>query len=118
MNMDTAACFTSAGLSLRKVQQDFIEAAGLGLNVQNKLALLSAETGVGKTLGYLVPAMQILVKNPGAKFVIATNSHALMHQIFRSDRLSLERMAEEAGIKVTFSRLMGKASYISPDKVR
>jgi hypothetical protein len=34
MNMDTAACFTSAGLSLRKVQQDFIEAAGLGLNVK------------------------------------------------------------------------------------
>lgn len=118
MNMDTAACFTSAGLSLRKVQQDFIEAAGLGLNVQNKLALLSAETGVGKTLGYLVPAMEILVKNPGAKFVIATSSHALMHQIFRSDRQRLELMAEEAGIKVTFSRLMGKASYISPDKVR
>jgi hypothetical protein len=24
MNMDTAACFTSAGLSLRKVQQDLL----------------------------------------------------------------------------------------------
>ncbi|HHR7146933.1 TPA: DEAD/DEAH box helicase family protein [Klebsiella pneumoniae] len=79
--MNTSAVFESAGLSLRKVQQDYIEAAAGALTQDHKVALISAETGVGKTLGYLVPALLILLKNPEAKFVIATNSHALMHQI-------------------------------------
>ena len=102
--MNTSAVFESAGLSLRKVQQDYIEAAAGALTQDHKVALISAETGVGKTLGYLVPALLILLKNPEAKFVIATNSHALMHQIFRSDRPLLEQIAEQCGIKVTFSR--------------
>lgn len=116
--MNTSAVFESAGLSLRKVQQDYIEAATGALTQDHKVALISAETGVGKTLGYLVPALLILLKNPEAKFVIATNSHALMHQIFRSDRPLLEQIAEQCGIKVTFSRLMGKANYVSLEKVR
>ncbi|WP_339355260.1 MULTISPECIES: DEAD/DEAH box helicase, partial [Klebsiella] len=116
--MNTSAVFESAGLSLRKVQQDYIEAAAGALTQDHKVALISAETGVGKTLGYLVPALLILLKNPEAKFVIATNSHALMHQIFRSDRPLLEQIAEQCGIKVTFSRLMGKANYVSLEKVR
>lgn len=116
--MSTDALFGRAGLTLRKVQQDFIEAATEALNVDNKIGLLSAETGVGKTLGYLVPALKILAQNPAAKFVIATNSHALMNQIFNSDRPNLEKMADDAGMKVTFSRLMGKTNYISQDKVR
>nr|URH11016.1 DinG family ATP-dependent helicase YoaA [Klebsiella pneumoniae] len=85
----------------------YIEAAAGALTQDHKVALISAETGVGKTLGYLVPALLILLKNPEAKFVIATNSHALMHQIFRSDRL-LEQIAEQCGIKVTFPGLWGK----------
>ncbi|MFS7467053.1 DEAD/DEAH box helicase [Klebsiella pneumoniae] len=116
--MNISAVFESAGLSLRKVQQDYIEAAAGALTQDHKVALISAETGVGKTLGYLVPALLILLKNPEAKFVIATNSHALMHQIFRSDRPLLEQIAEQCGIKVTFSRLMGKANYVSLEKVR
>ncbi|HBW1714890.1 TPA: DEAD/DEAH box helicase [Klebsiella pneumoniae] len=116
--MNTSAVFESAGLSLRKVQQDYIEAAAGALTQDHKVALISAETGVGKTLGYLVPALLILMKNPEAKFVIATNSHALMHKIFRSDRPLLEQIAEQCGIKVTFSRLMGKANYVSLEKVR
>ena len=112
--MNTSAVFESAGLSLRKVQQDYIEAAAGALTQDHKVALISAETGVGKTLGYLVPALLILLKNPEAKFVIATNSHALMHQIFRSDRPLLEQIAEQCGIKVTFSRLMGESKLRIP----
>ncbi|WP_238405411.1 DEAD/DEAH box helicase family protein [Citrobacter youngae] len=58
--MNTSAVFESAGLSLRKVQQDYIEAAAGALTQDHKVALISAETGVGKTLGYLVPALLIL----------------------------------------------------------
>ncbi|EMO5402599.1 TPA: DNA polymerase III subunit epsilon, partial [Klebsiella pneumoniae] len=57
--MNTSAVFESAGLSLRKVQQDYIEAAAGALTQDHKVALISAETGVGKTLGYLVPALLI-----------------------------------------------------------
>lgn len=116
--MNTSALFAATGLAPRQVQQDFIDAATEALKADNRIALLSAETGVGKTLGYLVPALQILAQNPAAKFVIATNSHALMNQILKSDRPRIEQMADAAGMTVTFSRLMGKTNYISPDKVR
>nr|QTX13741.1 DinG family ATP-dependent helicase YoaA [Klebsiella pneumoniae] len=47
--------------------------------------------------------------------MIATNSHALMHQIFRSDRPLLEQIAEQCGIKsYFFSRLMGESKLRIP----
>ncbi len=49
--MNTSAVFESAGLSLRKVQQDYIEAAAGALTQDHKVALISAETGVGKNAG-------------------------------------------------------------------
>ncbi len=49
--------------------------------------------------------------------MIATNSHALMHQIFRSDRPLLEQIAEQCGIKVTFPGLWESKLRIT-EKVR
>ncbi|WP_042857925.1 helicase C-terminal domain-containing protein [Dickeya sp. NCPPB 3274] len=111
--------FKSLNLTIRPVQQDYISAVYIGLGVKNKIALLGADTGVGKTVGYLLSALRIVEKNPNAKFVVATSTHALMNQIMSSDRAIIERLGELMGLNnVTFSRLMGKTNYIDPSKVR
>ncbi|EDT2962810.1 helicase [Salmonella enterica subsp. enterica] len=111
--------FTRAGLNIRDIQQEYALAAYAGLSVKGRVALLSADTGVGKTLGYLTAALRIIELNPKAQFVIATSTHALMTQIMGQDRQIISRIAGLAGIPgITFSRLLGKANYVSPEKVR
>ncbi len=116
--MNISALFASAGLISREIQNDYISAVTAGMTSNNRVALLSAETGVGKTLGYLVSALRIIEKRPDAQFIIATSSHALMNQIMGSDRLALEKMASEAGLSVSFARLLGKSNYVCPAKAK
>ncbi|EAB8210443.1 DEAD/DEAH box helicase [Salmonella enterica] len=117
--MNLSDLFARAGLKMRDIQQEYASAVYAGLGATGRVALLSADTGVGKTLGYLAAALCIIKHNPEARFVIATSTHALMNQIMNHDRLVVSRMADIAGIPgVTFSRLLGKANYVSPEKVR
>ncbi|HAV1239923.1 TPA: DEAD/DEAH box helicase, partial [Salmonella enterica] len=60
--------------------QDYSGAVYTGLSAKGRAALLSADTGVGKTLGYLIAALRIIENNPKAQFIIATSTHALMTQ--------------------------------------
>lgn len=115
--MNMPDLFTAAGLTSREIQQEYISAVTAGMSCKNRVALLSADTGVGKTLGYFAAALCIIKRNPNAKFIIATSSHALMNQIMGVDRQAIERIATKADLSVSFARLMGKANYISPTKV-
>ncbi|EEE6744172.1 DEAD/DEAH box helicase [Salmonella enterica subsp. enterica] len=115
--MNFSDLFIRAGLNIRDIQQEYTLAAYAGLSVKGRVALLSADTGVGKTLGYLTAALRIIEHNPKAQFVIATSSHALMTQIMGQDRQIISRIAGLAGIPgITFSRLLGKANYFCPEK--
>ncbi|ELX7028128.1 DEAD/DEAH box helicase [Salmonella enterica] len=117
--MNFTEFFRKADLEIRDIQQEYAHAVSAGLSVSGRVALLSADTGVGKTLGYLIAALRIIRNNPDAQFVIATSTHALMNQIIRHDQHAILRLAEIAGIPgITFSRLMGKTSYVSQRKVR
>ncbi|GHD97868.1 DEAD/DEAH box helicase [Pseudocitrobacter faecalis] len=117
--MHLTELFSEAGLKIRDIQQEYAHAAYAGFSTRGRVALLSADTGVGKTLGYLGAALRVIKNNPRAQFVIATSTHALMNQIMNHDRLTVSRLAEMAGISgVTFARLLGKANYVSPEKVR
>ncbi|HAV1239716.1 TPA: DEAD/DEAH box helicase, partial [Salmonella enterica] len=99
--------------------QDYSGAVYTGLSAKGRAALLSADTGVGKTLGYLIAALRIIENNPKAQFIIATSTHALMTQIINHDGQIISRLADRIGMPdVTFSRLLGKANYVSPEKVR
>ncbi|SYF74520.1 DEAD/DEAH box helicase [Klebsiella pneumoniae] len=116
--MNVPDLFAFAGLTSREIQQEYISSVTAGMSCANRVALLSADTGVGKTLGYLVSALRIIEKDPDAKFIIATSSHALMNQIMGADRQAIECMAAQIGLSVSFSRLMGKSNYVSPAKAR
>ncbi len=92
-------------MSLRKVQQDYIEAAAGALTQDHKVALISAETGVQEN-GYPVPALLILLKNPEAKFVMATIVMPDAPDIQKRCP-SLNDIAEQCGMNA-FSGLWGK----------
>ncbi|MDH8329915.1 hypothetical protein QIG54_29370, partial [Klebsiella pneumoniae] len=66
--MNVPDLFAFAGLTSREIQQEYISSVTAGMSCANRVALLSADTGVGKTLGYLVSALRIIEKDPDAKF--------------------------------------------------
>jgi len=69
--------------------------------------LLEAGTGVGKTLGYLVPVMAALSRG-GSRGVVSTHTRALQAQILDHDLPRLSSLAP--GVKAR--RLMGRANYL------
>src|SRR5439155_1324601 len=82
--------------------------------------LVEAGTGIGKSLGYLVPA--ILWANrpdPGEplppeerRVVISTHTRALQEQLARRDLPFLERALAPAGIAFRHALLMGSENYL------
>lgn len=79
--MNLTELFSEAGLKVRDIQQEYAHAVYAGFSTRGRVALLSADTGVGKTLGYLGAALRVIRNNPKAQFVIATSTHALMNQL-------------------------------------
>ena len=74
---------------------------------QDHALLLEAGTGVGKTLGYLVPMRSVLSAG-GARGVVSTHTRALQSQILDHDLPRLRSLAPELKAR----RLMGRANYL------
>ncbi len=72
--------------------------------------LVEAGTGVGKTLAYLVPAIQ-----SGRKVVVATGTRALMEQVRRQDVPFLQ---EHLPYHFTVAVLKGRANYVCRARMR
>ena len=69
---------------------------GYGGPAGTGIALIEAGTGIGKTLGYLVPGCMHISAH-GGKMMIATQSHALMAQIMGEDQTARRAGNIEAG---------------------
>jgi ATP-dependent DNA helicase DinG len=87
---------------------------GLSAQVNNALRdtrpyLLEAGTGVGKTLGYLIP---LLLNNQ--RGYASTHTKNLQDQAWNKDIPTALRALERAGIQRTVSILKGKTNYFSP----
>ncbi len=74
------------------------------------VALLEAGTGVGKSLGYLLPALRWAALN-GERTVVSTNTINLQEQLVRKDLPFLSR-ALEGEQKVRFALLKGWRNYL------
>ena len=73
------------------------------------VGLLEAGTGVGKSLGYLVPALRWAAKN-GERTVVSTNTINLQEQLVGKDLPFLERALGDQ--KVRFALLKGWRNYL------
>jgi ATP-dependent DNA helicase DinG len=73
------------------------------------VGLLEAGTGVGKSLGYLIPALRWAAAN-GERTVVSTNTINLQEQLVRKDLPFLERALDDQ--KVRFALLKGWRNYL------
>ncbi|MGD9703791.1 MAG: ATP-dependent DNA helicase [Acidimicrobiia bacterium] len=72
--------------------------------------VVEAPTGVGKSLGYLVPAVL-----SGAKVVVTTATKALQDQLAQKD---LPFLAEHIGREMEFAVLKGRSNYLCLQRLR
>jgi ATP-dependent DNA helicase DinG len=73
------------------------------------IGLLEAGTGVGKSLGYLVPALRWAAAN-GDRTIVSTNTINLQEQLVRQDLPFLARALDDQ--KVRFALLKGWRNYL------
>ncbi|HEY2065051.1 MAG TPA: helicase C-terminal domain-containing protein [Gemmatimonadaceae bacterium] len=73
------------------------------------IGLIEAGTGVGKSLGYLVPALRWAAAN-GERTIVSTNTINLQEQLVRKDLPFLEQALDDQ--KVRFALLKGWRNYV------
>ncbi len=100
--MDLDAAFGSLpGLTDRRAQRAMAEAVATSIQHEAPL-LVHAPTGVGKSLGYLVPIVAA-----GRRAIVATATKALQSQLIDRD---LPRLASAFG--TTSALIMGRGNYL------
>src|SRR5919202_2367743 len=100
--MDLDAAFASLpGLTPRTAQRAMADAVRIALDREEPL-LAHAPTGVGKSLGYLVP-----IVTAGRRAIVATATKALQSQLIDRD---LPRIAD--AFETTSALLMGRGNYL------
>ncbi|GIK44931.1 MAG: hypothetical protein BroJett012_08340 [Betaproteobacteria bacterium] len=83
-------------------------------------AMVEAETGVGKTLGYLVPALLHSART-GERAVISTFTLQLQRQIMAPGgdmERAIAMVAEVTGKRLTAALRIGKRNFVDADRVR
>src|SRR6266511_5130337 len=99
--MDLDDAFASLpGLTTREAQRTMASAVATALERRQPL-LVHAPTGVGKSLGYLVP-----IAMAGRRAIVATATKALQSQLVDRD---LPRLAD--AFETTSALMMGRANY-------
>lgn len=92
------------------------------MHEKGKISFLNADTGVGKSLGYALPCLELMneYQKQGVKLriIIATHSHALMNQLVDKDFELVLRVADAHGwVRPSVGKLVGRANYVSVDRI-
>jgi len=91
------------GFSPREEQQHMAEATAEAISAQQTL-IVEAGTGTGKTLAYLLPALQ-----SGKRVIISTGTRHLQDQLYGKD---LPVVREALNIPVKTALLKGRSNYL------
>ncbi|MBS11289.1 MAG: hypothetical protein CME19_06780 [Gemmatimonadetes bacterium] len=91
----------------REQQVEMARAVGDAFN-KGQILAVEAGTGVGKSLGYLAPAILYAAQNQ-ARVVVSTNTKNLQEQLFAKD---LPQMAQTLDETFRFELLKGRGNYI------
>lgn len=79
--------------------------------LEERLALIEAETGVGKSLGYLVPA-SFCALSQSVSVVVATDTHHLQDQLCEKELPRLQKAWASLGVDFRFALLKGRDQYL------
>lgn len=102
-------------------QHQYAKHVALSLVDGDKVSFLEAETGIGKSLGYIIPILllQYLKKKSGAEtkpIAISTFTRQLQKQIFNKDTLFAQKALKEIEIdtsEIHIAYRMGRTSFFS-----
>ncbi len=94
---------TLPGFQPRAAQITFAETVEEAIN-QNQNLIAEAGTGTGKTLAYLVPAL-----NAGKRTIISTGTRTLQDQLFFRD---LPLVRDSLGMDIQIALLKGRSNYL------
>jgi ATP-dependent DNA helicase DinG len=97
----------SKNFQFRPQQQEMAIAVANALVTRRNL-IVEAGTGVGKSLGYLIPAILFAVKN-GKKAIISTHTINLQEQLIEKDLPMLQKILP---VPFTFTMLKGRGNYL------
>lgn len=121
--IDTATfseLMSAGGLVARDEQREYASLVAEALSDVGSISLLHADTGLGKSLGYLLPAMQHVFSCGKARprIIIATHSHALMNQLVATATGLISTVASAYGLPpLSVGRLLGRMNFISPERI-
>jgi ATP-dependent DNA helicase DinG len=87
----------------RPSQVEYADAVRAAIQ-QKKIALLEAQTGTGKTLGYLIPALE-----SGRRVIVSTGTKALQEQLYFKD---IPLLQKKLGLSFEYVLLKGRMNYI------
>lgn len=77
------------------------------------IIVVEGKTGVGKTVGYLIPAL-VMAKSLGKQLVISTGTVALQEQLYQRDLPALLPFLEG---KLTYALAKGRGRYVCPSRL-
>lgn len=83
---------------------------------RSAILCLEAGTGTGKTLGYLLPLLGFLDRNPGARAIISTYTKNLQEQLFEREWPISRGLLPALG-DIPAVLLKGKSSYLCAEKL-
>lgn len=110
----------AGGLKYSPLQHDYARRVAQGLcrydaaTARAAINMLQASTGVGKTIGYLVPTM-LFSALTGKRIGISTYTRHLQRQILTKDAQLVAGWVEAVtGVQLRVARRLGKTNYVSP----
>lgn len=77
------------------------------------IIVVEGKTGVGKTIGYLIPSL-VMAKKLGKKLVLSTGTVSLQEQLYTRD---LPSVVKHLGDKVEFALAKGRGRYLCPARL-
>nr|MBF0222670.1 ATP-dependent DNA helicase [Desulfobulbaceae bacterium] len=103
------------GIQFREEQARYGRHITESLN-EGSVLCLEAGTGTGKTLGYLVPVLEFLRRNPTNRVVISTYTKSLQEQIFYRE-IRFAKAQLKLYEEIPTALLKGKAGYLCSQKL-
>ena len=82
--------------------------------VSQRSLVAEAGTGVGKSLGYLIPSIKYAISS-GKKCLISTHTINLQEQLLNKD---VPLAARLLGVPVTYTLLKGRQNYLCPTRLK
>ena len=94
----------------RLEQQQMAELVDRALG-ENKLAIIEAGPGTGKSFGYLF-ALLLHALRTGTVAVVSSSTHVLQDQLIQKDIPFMQRVLEEQGIEFRAAEVKGMGAYL------